>query len=139
MLSTSNNVIESITKARYLIIIFGTLNEGCLEPMLHFSVLFHLWSWRSFHPLQIHGHCSQEIREIILVTLRRVRTTRSSTHSLPFQASLPNPRNLSLKSSFIPRTCNIWKVLPSSCFPESYILPSFKSKINKLDLIPISS
>ena len=31
------------------------------------------------------GHCSQEIRDIIPVLLRRVRTTRSSTHSHPFQ------------------------------------------------------
>ena len=85
------------------------------------------------------GHCSQEIRDIIPVPLRHVRTTRSSIHSHPFQVSLPNPRTLSHKSSFIPRTCNLWNVLPSSCFPESYNLPSFKSKINKLDLISLSS
>ena len=84
------------------------------------------------------GHCSQEIRDVIPVPLRRVRTTRSSTHSHPFQVSLPTSRNLSRKSSFIPRTCNLWNVLPSSCFPESYNLPSFKSKINKLDLISLS-
>ena len=48
-----------------------------------------------------HGHCSQEIREIIPVPLRRVRTTRTSTHSYPFQLSLPNSRTLSHKSSFI--------------------------------------
>ena len=86
-----------------------------------------------------HGHYSQEIREIIPVPLRRVRTNRSSTHSHPFQVSLPNPRTLSHKSSFITRTCNLWNVLPSSCFPESYNLPSFKSKINKLHLISLSS
>ena len=85
------------------------------------------------------GHCSQEIREIIPVPLRRVRTTRSSAHSLPFQVSLPTSRPLSHKSSFIPRTWNLWNVLSSSCFPESYNLPSFKSKINKLDLISLSS
>ena len=45
----------------------------------------------------------------------------------------------SQKSSFIPRTGNLWNVLPSCCFPESYNLPSFKSKINKLDLISLSS
>ena len=73
------------------------------------------------------------------VPLRRVRTTRSSTHSHPFQVSLPNPRTLSHKSSFTPRTCNLWNVLPSSCFPESYNFPSFKSKINKLDLISLPS
>ena len=85
------------------------------------------------------GHCSQEIRDIIPVPLRRVRTTRSSTHSHPFQVSLPNPRTLSHKSSFIPITCNLWNVLPSSCLPESYNLPSFKSNVNKLDLISLSS
>ena len=86
-----------------------------------------------------HGHCSHEIREVIPVPLRRIRTTRSSTHSHPFQVSLPNPRTLSHKSSLIPRTCNLWNVLPSSRFPESYKLPSFKSNINKLDLISLSS
>ena len=84
------------------------------------------------------GHCSQEIREIIPVPLRRVRTTRSSTLSHHVQVSLPTSRILSHKSSFIPRTCNSWNVLPSSCFPESYKLPSFKSKINKLDLLSLS-
>ena len=37
--------------------------------------------------------------------------------------------------SFIPRTCKLWNVLPSSCFPESYNLPSFKSKINPVCFI----
>ena len=87
--------------------------------------------YRYFH---FHGHCSREIREIIPVPSRRVRTTRSSTHSHPFQVSLPNPRTLSYKSSFIPRTCNLWNVLPSSSFPESY-LPSFKFKIKSINLI----
>ena len=81
------------------------------------------------------GHRSQEIRDIIPVPLRRVRTAKSSTHSHPFQVSLPNPRILSPKSSFI----NLWFAFRSSCFPESYSLPSFKSKSNILDLISLSS
>ena len=52
--------------------------------------------------------------------------TRSATRSHPFQASLPTSRTLSHKSSFIPTTCNLWNVLPSSCFPESYNLPIFQ-------------
>ena len=83
------------------------------------------------------GHCSQEMSDIIPVPLRRVRTTRSSTHSHPFQVLLPTSPTLS-NSSFIPRTCNLRNVLPS-CFRESYNLPSLKSKINKLDLISLSS
>ena len=106
-----------------------------LQPLSHRRLVGDL----SIYYRYFNGHCSQEIRDIIPVPLRRVRTTRSSTHSHPFQVSLPNPRTLSHKSSFIPRTCNSWNVLPSSCFPESYNLPSFKPKINKLDLISLSA
>ena len=40
----------------------------------------------------------------------------------PFQFSLPNSQTLFHKSPFIPRTWNLWNVLPSSSFPESYNL-----------------
>ena len=86
-----------------------------------------------------HGHCSQEIKNIIPDPVRRVRTTRSSTYSHPFQVTLPNPRTLSHKSSFIPRTAQLWNSLPPTTFPESYNLSSFKSNINKLDLISLST
>ena len=87
-----------------------------LQPLSHRRLVGDL----SIYYRYFNGHCSQQIRVIIPVPLRRVRTTRSSTHSHPFQVSLPNPQTLSHKSSFIPRTCNLWNVLPSSCFPESY-------------------
>ena len=74
-----------------------------LPPLFH----HHLVGDLSIFYRYFHGHCSQEIREIIPVPLRRFRTTRGSTHSHPFQVSLPNPRALSHKSSFIPRTCNL--------------------------------
>ena len=50
---------------------------------------------------QHHGHCSQEIREIIPVPLRCVRTTRSSTNSHLCQVLLPTSRTISHKSSFV--------------------------------------
>jgi len=86
-----------------------------------------------------HGHCSPEIKNIIPDPVRRVRTTRSSTHSHPFQVTLLNPRTLSHKSSFIPRTSQLWNSLLPTTFPESYNLSSFKSNINKLDLISLST
>ena len=121
------------------IILEITINDAnltkILQPLSHRRLVGDL----SIYYRYFHGHYSKEIRDIIPVPLRRVRTTRSSTYSHPFQVSLPNPRTLTHKSSFIPGTCNLWNVLPSSCFPESYNLPSFKSKINKLDLISLSS
>ena len=63
-----------------------------------------------------HGNCSQEIRDIIPIPLRRVRTTRSSTHSRPFQVSLPNPRTLSHKSSFLEHA-----IYGTSCLPFAFL------------------
>ena len=106
-----------------------------LQPLSHRRLVGDL----SIHYRCFHRHCSQEIRDNIPVPLRGLRTTRSSTHSHPFQVSLPNPRTLPHKSEFIPKTCNLWNLLPSSCFPGCHNLPSFKFKINKLDLISLSS
>ena len=58
-----------------------------LQPLCHRRLVGDLSiCYKSFH-----GHCSQDISDIIPVPLRRVRTTRCSTHSQPFQVSLPNP------------------------------------------------
>ena len=86
-----------------------------------------------------HGHCSQEIKNIIPDLVRRFRTTRSSTYSHPFQGILPNPRTLSHKSSFIPGTSQLWNSLLPTTFPESYNFSSVKYNINKLDLVSLST
>ena len=86
-----------------------------------------------------YGYCFQEVKNIIPDPVRYVRTTRSSTYSHPFQVTLPNPRTLSHKISFIPRISRLWNSLPPTTFPESYNLSPFKSNINKLDLIYLST
>ena len=87
-----------------------------------------------------HGHCSLEIKDIFPVPLRHARPSRrSSTQSHPFHVILSNPRTLSRTSSFIRRTCQLWNTLPSTSFLESYNLSCFKSNINKLDLISLST
>ena len=52
-----------------------------LQPLSHRRLVGDL----SIYDRYFNGHCSQEIRDIIPVPLRRVRTTRSSTPSHPFQ------------------------------------------------------
>ena len=64
------------------------------------------------------GHCSLEIRNVFPDPVRRVRTTRSSSQSHPFQVMLPNPRTLAHKSSFIPRASQLWNSLPSTAFSD---------------------
>ena len=61
-----------------------------------------------------HGHCSLEIKNIISDPERRVQTTRSSIHSHSFQVTIPTPRTLTHKTSFIPITLQLWNLLPES-------------------------
>ena len=117
----------------------GDPNPATLGKMLVFTDARRLVADLSFFYRYFHGHCSQEIKNIIPDPVRRFRTTRSSTYSHPFQVTLPNPRTLSHKSSFIPITSQLWNSLPPTTFPESYNLSSFKSNINKLDLVSLST
>ena len=107
----------------------GAMMEFCKAQIKSIAFIF----------IHFHGHCSQEIKNIIPDPVRRVGTTRSSTCSHSFQVTLPNPRTLSHKSSFIPRTSHLWNSLPPNTFPESYNFSSFKSNINKLDLVSLST
>ena len=50
----------------------------------------HLVSNLSIFYHYFHIHCSLKIKNIISDPMRRVRTTRRSTHSHPFQVTLPN-------------------------------------------------
>ena len=59
-----------------------------LQPLSH----CHLVGDLSIFYRYFHGLFSQGIRDITHVPLKRVKTTRSSTHSHPFQVSLPTPR-----------------------------------------------
>ena len=75
----------------------------------------------------------------LILVFRDILSNQKLESLTLLQCLPPASRIISHKSSFIVRTCNLWNILPSSCFPESYNLPSFKSKINKLDLISLSS
>ena len=68
-----------------------------------------------------HGHCSQEIKNIIPDPVRRIRTTRSSTYLHPFQVALPNSQTLAHTSSFIPKTAQVWNSLPPTTFLNNTI------------------
>ena len=93
----------------------------------------------SFFYRYFHGHCSQEMKNIIPDPGSRIETIRSSTNPHPFQVTLPNPRTLAHTSSFIPRNSQLWDLLPSITFPETYNFSSVKSNINKLDLTSLST
>ena len=74
-----------------------------LQSLSHRRLVAHL----SIFYRYFQGHCSQEMKNIIPDPVRRVQTTRNSTHSHPLQAILPYPPTLAHKSSFIPRSSQL--------------------------------
>ena len=75
-------------------------------------------------------HCSSELSDRIPPPLRRARATRLSTHSHPFSVQLSDPRLNRYAHSFIYSTGKVWNTLPSSIFPTSFNLYTFKRRVS---------
>ncbi|KAL7648434.1 UNVERIFIED_CONTAM: hypothetical protein RMT77_000340 [Armadillidium vulgare] len=76
------------------------------------------------------GHCSSELSRRIPPPFRRARATHLSTHSHPFSVQLSDPRLNRYAQSYIYSTCKVWNTLPSSIFPTSYDLCTFKRSVS---------
>ncbi|KAL7641293.1 UNVERIFIED_CONTAM: hypothetical protein RMT77_008431 [Armadillidium vulgare] len=76
------------------------------------------------------GHCSSELSRRIPPPLRRVRATRLSTQSHPFSVQLSDPRLNLYAQSYMYSTGKVWNTLPSSIFPTSYDLGTFKRRVS---------
>ena len=127
-------ICQEVSHFRYFrITVCSRLRSECTNGHTGFTLKIF------FMQLSDQEHHSWSSRDTIPGPVGRARTTRSFTQSQPFQATLPNPRTLAHKSSFIPSTSQLWNTLSSTAFPESYNISSFKSTINKLDLIPLST
>src|ERR1044072_3127835 len=75
-------------------------------------------------------HCSSELSDRIPPPLRRARATRLSTQSHPFSVQLSAPRLNRYAQSYIYSTGKVWNTLPSSVFPTSFDLHTFKRRVS---------
>ena len=77
------------------------------------------------------GMCSSELFDLVPPNKVFNRCTRLATNSHPFTVEVPSCQKKFYAASFFPRTSVMWNALPLSCFPDSYNLNRFKSRVNR--------
>ena len=80
------------------------------------------------------GICSSELAELVPLTLYRRSSTHYSDRLHDFSVTIPRCYKDFYINSFFPCTAGLWNFLPVECFPLTYDLSGFKSRINSLEL-----
>ena len=77
------------------------------------------------------GRCSSELAQLVPLRFSRGRSTRYSDRLHDFSVAIPRCYKDVYVNSFFPRTARLWNSLPIECFPLTYNLNSFKSRIKR--------
>ena len=77
------------------------------------------------------GRCSSELAQMVQLPYSRGRSARYSDRLHDFSATIPRCYKDVYVNSFFPRTARLWNFLPIECFPLTYDLSGFKSRINR--------
>ena len=97
----------------------GPSLAACLEPLAHRGNVASLnFSYRYFF-----GRCSSELAELVPLPYSRGRSTHYSDSLHDFSVIIAR--------CFFPPTARLWNFLPIECFPLTYYLNGFKSRINR--------
>ena len=75
------------------------------------------------------GHCSDELATCIPPPMARPRFTRQATFVHNYCVELSNARINRFSDGCFPSTSYLWNSPPSSVFPASFNLPSFKRQV----------
>ena len=106
--------------------IAGPSLADSLEPLAHHRNVASLSLFFRYY----FGRCSSEMAQ--LAPFCRGRSTRYSDRFHDFSVTIPRCYKDLYVSSFFPRTSKLWNSLTIECFPLTYDLSGFKSRINCL-------
>ena len=98
-----------------------------LEPLAHRRNVASL----SFFYRYYFVRCSSELAQLILLPFSLEKSTHYSDRLHDFSVTIPRCYKDVYVNSFFPRTAKLWNSLPIECFPLTYDLSGFKSKINR--------
>ena len=83
--------------------------------------------------------CSSELAKLVPLAYSRGRYIRYSVRLHDFSITIPRCYKDVYVNSFFPPTTRLWNSLPIECFPLTYDLNGFKSRINRHFLTVIVS
>src|ERR1044072_7097683 len=109
---------------------FRLINSPALTNSLHSLSSRRIVASLSLYYRYYNGHCSSELSRCIPPPLRRARATRLFTQARLFYVQLSDPRLNSYPLSYKYSTGKVWNTLPSSIFPTSYDLHTFKRRVS---------
>ena len=99
----------------------GLSLAASLEPLAHRRNVANLSLFYRYY----FGRCSSELPQLIPLPFSRGRSTRY------FPVTIPRCYRDFYVNSFSPHTARFWNSLPIECFPLTYNLNGFKSRINR--------
>ena len=105
----------------------GPSLAASLEPLAHRRNVANLSLFYRYY----FGRCSSELAQLVPLLYSRGRSTRYSDRLHDFSVTIPRGYKDVYVNSFFPRTARLWNSLPIECFPLSYDLSGFKSRINR--------
>ena len=105
----------------------GPSLAASLEPLAHRRNVTSLSLFYRYY----FGRCSSELAELVLLPYSRGRSTRYSNRLHDFSVTIPRCYKDVYVNSFFPRTARLWNSLPIECFPLTFDLSGFKSRINR--------
>ena len=98
-----------------------------LEPLAHRRNVASL----SFFYRYYFGRCSSGLAQLVPLPFSRRKSTRYSDRLHDFSVTIPRCYKDVYVNSFFPRIAKLWNSLPIECFPLTYDLSGFKSRINR--------
>ena len=105
----------------------GPSLAASLEPLAHRRNIASLSLFYRYY----FGRCSSELAELVPLPYSRGRSARYSDRLHDFSVPIPRCYKDVYVNRFFPCTARLWNSLPTECFPLTYDLSGFKSRINR--------
>ena len=104
---------------------FGPSLAASLEPLAQNVASLSLFCRYYF------GRCSSELAQLVPLPISWGRSIRYSDRLHDFSITIPRCYKNVYANRFFPGTARLWNCLPIECFPLTYDLSAFKSRINR--------